>query len=73
MRTNMIVGILLIVLGVAALTYHGFTYTEHKELVNIGPIHATESHEKTVLLPPIFGGLAIAAGALMLIYGAKRD
>jgi hypothetical protein len=72
MRTPMLAGILLIVLGVVALTYHGITYVERKDIVNIGPIHATEEHEKTVPLPPIFGALAIAGGVLVLVYGSKR-
>jgi hypothetical protein len=58
--------IVLIVLGALALAYQGFTYTSNQEVINLGPIQATVSEKKTIPLPPILGGLAVAAGAVML-------
>ena len=72
MRAPSILGIVLIVFGAIALAYQGITYTTQKDVVNIGPIHATTSEQKTVPLPPILGALAIAAGVVVLVYGSKR-
>jgi hypothetical protein len=50
-------GIALIVLGLAALAYQGFTYTSRETVLDIGPLHATAEREKTVPLPPSSGVL----------------
>ncbi len=66
------VGILLIVLGVIALCYQGFTYTKREKVIDAGPIQISADKEKTVPLPPIVGGLCLAAGVVLLIT-SKRD
>jgi hypothetical protein len=65
------IGILLIVLGVIALTYQGITYTTQKKVVDVGPIHATKDEHKTIPLPPVLGGMALVAGVALLMVGGK--
>ena len=60
------IGIVLIVLGALALAYQGFTYTTREKVIDLGPIQASADRQHTVPLPPILGGIAIAAGAFML-------
>jgi hypothetical protein len=67
-----VVGVLLIVLGVAALAYQGITYTSRETVLDIGPMHATADREKTVPLPPILGIVAVAGGVALLIAGVRR-
>ena len=57
-----ILGVLLVVFGLLALIYQGFTYTKRETVVDIGPVHATADRKKTVPLPPIVGGLALIGG-----------
>jgi len=71
MKATTIVGILLIALGIVSLTYQGITYTTREKIVDIGPIHATAEKEKTIPLPPILGGLALAGGVALLIAGNR--
>ncbi|PYM69572.1 MAG: DUF3185 domain-containing protein [Candidatus Rokuibacteriota bacterium] len=71
MRTTNIMGILLIVLGVLALAYQGITYTTREKVIDLGPIKATKETEKTIPLPPILGGAALAGGVVLLIAGAR--
>jgi hypothetical protein len=66
------IGIVLIVLGLAALAYQGFTYTSREKVVDIGPLHATADREKTVPLPPIVGGVAVASGVVLLVVGGRK-
>lgn len=68
-----IAGILLIVLGILALAYGGFSYTKREKIVDIGPIEATAETKETVPLPPILGGLALAGGIVLLIAGSKKS
>ena len=72
MKPLSIAGIALIVLGLAALAYQGFTYTTRETVIDIGPIHATADREKTVPLPPILGITAVAAGVALLVVGARK-
>ncbi len=62
MRPAVIIGVILIVIGIIALTYQGITYTTHKKIIDIGPIQATAETKKTLPLPPIVGVLAFAGG-----------
>jgi hypothetical protein len=67
-----IAGIVLIVLGALALAYGGITYTKTEKVVDIGPIEATASHDETIPLPPILGGLAVAGGIALLVLGGRK-
>lgn len=71
MKPIMLVGIVLIILGVAALTYQGITYTTREKVLEIGPLEATKKTEKTIPLPPLLGGVALAAGIVLVITGSK--
>jgi hypothetical protein len=73
MRPLSLIGIVLIVLGLAALVYQGITYTHRDTIVDIGPIHATAEREKTVPLPPIVGIVAVAGGVALLVAGRRGN
>lgn len=71
MKPLAIVGIVLIVLGVAALAYQGFTYTSRETVIDIGPIKATADTQKTVPIPPIAGVVAVVAGVALVVAGRR--
>jgi hypothetical protein len=64
-------GVVLIVLGVLALAYGGFTYTHEKKVVDLGPLQASKKETSTVPLPPILGVVAILGGGILLVTGKK--
>jgi hypothetical protein len=68
-----IVGILLIVLGVISLALGGINYTKKEKVLDIGPIQATAERHRTIPLPPLLGGLALAGGVVLLIVGSRRS
>lgn len=72
MKMASLVGILLIVVGIIGLAYGGITYTRKEKVVDIGPIQATAEKHERIPLPPIVGGLSLAAGVVLLVAGAKR-
>jgi len=72
MKSITLLGILLVVLGVLALVYQGFSYTRKEQVLDIGPIHATADRQEHIPVPPIVGGLALAAGAVLLAMGARQ-
>jgi drug/metabolite transporter (DMT)-like permease len=64
-------GVILVVLGVLALVYQGFTYTTQKKVLDVGPIQATKEEHHTVPLPPILGALALIGGVVILVSDRK--
>jgi hypothetical protein len=68
----MLAGIILIVIGIAALAYQGITYTTREKVVDIGPIQMTAEKTKTLPLSPIAGGIAIVGGIVVLIMGNRK-
>jgi len=71
MKPTAMLGLVLVVLGVAALAYQGFTYTTRDTVLDVGPLHATAERQKTVPLPPIIGGAAVVGGVVLLIVGMR--
>ena len=71
MKPAAIAGIVLIVLGLAALAYQGFSYTSRETVIDIGPIKATADTQKTVPIPPIAGIIAVVAGVALVVAGKR--
>lgn len=72
MRPKIIIAIILIALGIAALAYQGITYTTREKVVDLGPIQMTAEKSKTIPLPPILGAIAIAGGIVLLVVGGRK-
>jgi hypothetical protein len=72
MRPLSILGIILIIFGVFVLASEGIGYTKTEKIIDIGPVEATAKHHKTIPIPPIAGGAAVAAGVVLVIAGARR-
>jgi hypothetical protein len=72
MKPLMIVGIVLIVIGVIALAYGGFSVTTSEKVAEVGPIKIEKERTRSVPLPPILGGLAFVGGIVLLVVGARR-
>ena len=62
-----VIAILLIVIGVAMLAYHGFSYTTREKAIDLGPIQVTAEKQHYVDLPPVIGGVLLVGGVLLLI------
>jgi len=71
MKTATVVGILLVVLGLAALGYQRFSYTTKEKVLDVGPIEATKETTRTVPLPPVVGAIALIGGVGLIASGAR--
>ena len=67
MSGKTIIGIALLILGILALAYQGFSYTVPKKAVDLGPIQVTRQERHSVPLPPILGALALIGGIAVLV------
>lgn len=68
-----ITGIILIVVGVLALAYQGFTYSAPHKDAQIGSLEIQHNEEHAVYLPPVVGVICLAAGGLILLLGSRRS
>jgi len=66
-----LIGILLIVFGVVALTIGGINYTKREKVLDIGPLEATTETRKTIPISPIAGIAAIVGGVVLVASGKK--
>ena len=71
MRGIAILGVLLVVLGVGALLFGHFSYSENKPVLNAGPIHVTSQQEHYVSVPTIAGIVVLAAGVVLVVLGRR--
>jgi hypothetical protein len=72
MKPTIIIAIILIALGIAALAYQGITYTTRENVVDLGPIKVTAEKTKTIPLTPIVGAIVIVGGIALLVMGMKK-
>ena len=72
MKPATIIGIILILVGVVALAYGGFSYTKREKVIDAGPLQVSADREKTVPFPPILGGLCLAGGIVLVIVGSRK-
>jgi uncharacterized membrane protein YiaA len=72
MKTNTLLAIILIVVGIVAFAYQGITYTSKEKVVDLGPVQVTAEKTRTFPLPPIVGGIALVGGIVLLLMGSKK-
>ena len=72
MDATKLVAFALIVAGLLALVYGGFSYTKDTHDVKLGPIELTVKEKQTFNVPVWAGVGAIAIGGLLLAFGGKN-
>ena len=72
MRGTMLLGVILLVAGLAGLAWPVISYTTTEKVVNIGPVEVTAEREKRLPVPPIVGGLAAVAGVVIIVAGSHK-
>ncbi len=66
MQGTKLLGAILLVLGILAVAYGGFSYTKDTDKIDLGPIHI-EVQDKERINVPLWAGIAVAiAGGVLL-------
>lgn len=71
MNATKLIGLILIVGGVLALAFGGFSYTKDSSAVKVGPVELSVKQKETVNVPLWAGIGAMVAGGLLLVLGKK--
>ena len=72
MKPAAIVGVLLIIVGIAGLAFGGFSFTHKEKVLDVGPIQASADKKESLPVPPILGALAFVGGVVLLATSARR-
>jgi drug/metabolite transporter (DMT)-like permease len=72
MSAARIAGMVLIVVGLVGVLWGGFSWTQQKTVVDIGPFKATTQEHKTIPFPPVAGAVALVAGVVLLVVPGRR-
>jgi len=68
-----VAAIALIVAGVLALLYGGFSYTKETHQAKLGPISLSVQEKETVNIPVWAGVAGIVIGGVLLLFGGKGN
>ncbi len=71
MKAKTTVGLLLVVLGVAALAFRTFRYTKKTHSAKIAGLELALKEKETVEVPVWAGAGAVAAGVVLVLLGRK--
>jgi hypothetical protein len=71
MRNLTMVGIVLVVLGIAGLIVENVKFTETKKVVDFGPIQVNKEEQHNVPIPTIAGIVAVIAGLGIIVAGRR--
>jgi hypothetical protein len=72
MTAARIAGVVLIVVGLVGVLWGGFSWTQEKTVVDVGPFKATTQEHKAIPFPPVAGGVALVAGIVLLVLPGRR-
>jgi len=72
MKGLQILGVVLILAGLAGLVLGHVSYTTKDKVVDLGPITATAESEHTVKIPDVAAVASIAVGAFLVFVGRRR-
>jgi hypothetical protein len=66
------IALALIVAGVLALVYRGFSYTKERHEAKVGPLSLRVDEKEHVSIPVWAGAIAVAGGVALLLSDRKK-
>ena len=67
-----VLGIALVLLGIAVLIYGGIGYNRQRTIFKVGGLTATATEHKNIPISPILGAVALIGGAALLVVERRR-
>jgi hypothetical protein len=70
MRT---IGIVLVVVGLLALVYGGFSYNRDRTVLRMGSMSVTTTEHRSIPVPAVAGVVVLIGGVALLVVGKRRS
>ena len=71
MKAATVVGIILIILGIAGFAMGGISFTHEKKDVDIGPVQVSHNQTKTFPISPVLSIVSLVAGVGLVVAGIR--
>ncbi len=65
-------GILLVIVGLAMLAFTGFKFSTKEKVLEVGSLQVNKEEEHSVVWPMWAGGIAAAAGVVILLTNTRK-
>lgn len=72
MSARRVVGAVLLVIGLVALIWGGFSWTREKTVLDAGPLEVTTQDREGIALPPVLGIISLVGGIILLAVPDRR-
>ncbi len=67
-----ILGIILILLGLAGFLVEAVTWTTEEEVLDAGPVEVEKQEQRSIPVTPLAAGIAVGAGVILIIADNRR-
>lgn len=68
-----VIGIILIIAGIAMLIFRGFSVQTEKKIIDAGPLEVTKKDNKWIGWPVYAGAIAVVAGVVLILADRKKN
>jgi hypothetical protein len=72
MSARRVIGVILLVVGIAALAWGGVFWTDRDTVLDAGPLEVQTENREGFAVPPALGIIAIVGGAVLLLVPDRR-
>lgn len=72
MKPLVLLGVFLVLAGIAVFVWPVVSYTDRDTVLDAGPLQVQTENEEHIAIPPIAGGAAIVAGIALVAVGSSR-
>lgn len=67
-----VLGIILIIAGIAMVIIRGFSVQTEKKVLDVGPVEVNKKENKWIGWPTYAGGIVAVVGVVLVLSGSKR-
>ncbi len=71
MKPATVIGAILIVIGIIGFSMGGFSFTQQKKDVDLGPVQIGHEQKKSVPIPPALSALSLVGGIALVVIGVR--
>ena len=72
MSVKRMIGVVLMVIGIAALAWGGVFWTDRDTILDAGPLQVQTEDRDGFAIPPVLGIIALVGGAILLFVPDRR-
>ena len=72
MSMKRMIGVVLMVIGIAALAWGGVFWTDRDTILDAGPLQVQTEDRDGFAIPPVLGIIALVGGAILLFVPDRR-